>query len=477
MKESAYAGQDFAPSVNTKHFHSQHTGSNPSYTVDQVRPGRRRGHSVLLSSQSSISLIVFNHVFDLFFCSPYISSPISFLPLLLFTPLTPQNQNRPRAQRDPTKPFGDGSTNMPVPVAVTVPVPVRMSHDRSPRGGTGTDMGMGTGTSNIRISPSYEEALGGPEGYVKSSRINDGAGSSASNDVTDDTRTYSTSNRISNSNSNSNSNSTYEGVRTRRDDDTAATAPYISNRKNIEQKHDKSTEKDTPESEKVLKLYELNTEEMISKSVTNTQNQNVETDSRRLHSKVSGAVEDLDLAVLERIDKFHGVTDIQNRPEVFRKEVQVEVNDLMEVREGLKDVESTNPVIEIRGDGLVYNDYERQRERGTKANEKMNVEVEKKRNEEFNSIQKEKEEERMIEEREEEKEQLREKDRERDRAREKEEEKEKDISDWRSREEEKEQLRERDRERNRAREKEEAKEKEISDRRTREEEKEQLRES
>ena len=40
VTESAYTGQDFTPSVNTKHFHSQHTGSNPSYTADQVHLGR-----------------------------------------------------------------------------------------------------------------------------------------------------------------------------------------------------------------------------------------------------------------------------------------------------------------------------------------------------------------------------------------------------------------------------------------------------
>ena len=295
-----------------------------------------------------------------------------------------------------------------------------MSHDRSPRGATGTVMGTGTGagTSNIRISPSYEEALGGPEGYVRSSRRNDGAGSSALHDVTDDARTY----------SDSNSNSTYEGGRTRRDDDTAAAA-YISNRKKIEQKHDTSKEKDTPESEKELKFHELNTEEMISKREKNTQNQNVEIDSRRLSSRESEISPYSDHA-----DKNHGLAEIQYRPEGFLKEVQVEVKNLLEVREGLKDVESTTPVIGPRGDDVIYNDNDRQRERGTKVNEEMNIEVGKKRNEEINSIQKEKEEKRMIEEREEEKEQLREKDRERNRARE--EEKEKELSDKRSREEE-----------------------------------------
>ena len=386
----------------------------------------------------------------------------------LFTLHSLPHQNRPRAQRDPSKPFWDGSTNIPGPVAVTVPVPVRMSHDRSPRGGTVT--GAGTGTSNIRVPPSYEEALGGSEGYLNSSRNNDGAGSSAPHDVTDDNRTYSSSN--------SSSKSTYDGVRTLRDDDTAATAAYTPSMRNIEEMHNQSIERDILKAEKVLKFNELNTEVVISKRVGSTQNENVETDSRRLYSAESERSPDPDLAVLEKNDKYHGFTEIQNRPEGFRKEAQLDVNYLSEVRKGLKDVESTKSVTATRGDDVIYNDYERLRERGIKVNEEMSVEVEQRINEDLNRTQKDKEMERMVagRDREEEKGQLREHDRERKGAREKEEAKEKEISDKMNREEEKEQLREHDRERKGAREKEEAKEKEMSDRRSREEEKEQLRE-
>ena len=374
--------------------------------------------------------------------SPELNSHFFFFTFLL--------QIRSGVQRDSTKPAWDAATHIPV----TVPVPVR----RSPLGGAGAGGGgIPLGSASIRVTPSHEETLGGSEKYLKSLRKSEGV-YSVPYDRTDDSQMH----------------STYDAVSTYREGSVTgvSVADHTSNNSNIEQKYS-ALEKEVLEARKRLQLNELNTEDESSKKENKLGKQNFELGRIMNQSKGSEGRSNPFPEIPYMREECGDYTEIQNRHDECQNEVQVEVDHLLERKEGMMGEEETKAVSGYEVNEALNRRDAAEREREMKINEEKKVVIEEERQKEIVRVQKEKE-------REEEKEQVREREKERERETDRERKREREMEMEREREREREEDIERDRAREREREREirEKKEKErrMTEMKEREEEKEQVRE-